>query len=201
MLNWLLCLLAAYIIGAIPFGLLLSRSFAGIDIRKRGSGNIGATNVSRELGIQWGIITLCLDAFKGFLPVFLTSRIFPEFENLIVLTGLFAILGHLFPIFLKFRGGKGVATAIGVYLALAPFPLLAALVIFVITVFIWDFISLGSIVFVIAMPLLLILFKYSGITVIGSCIIAMLVCLQHRDNIRRLTKGEENRWRKRNLLQ
>lgn len=193
-LYWILCPLVAYIVGSIPFGLLLSRAYAGIDITKRGSGNIGATNVSRELGIQWGIFTLIFDALKGFLPVFLTYHIFPGLEKLTIVTGVFAILGHLFSIFLKFHGGKGVATAIGVYLAIAPIPLVIALFIFVITVFIWDFISLGSIAFAISMSILLIVFGYSGLTIICSGVIALLICLKHLGNIKRLINGEENRW-------
>jgi len=195
---WILFPLAGYIVGSIPFGLLLSKTCADIDITKKGSGNIGATNVSRELGIRWGIVTLILDAMKGFLPAFSACYLFPGLETLIILTGIFSFFGHLFPIFLKFRGGKGVATAIGVYLAIAPLPLVIGMLAFVITVFICDFVSLGSMIFAIAMPLLFVAFRYSGITVIGSVIIAIFICFKHTENIRRLINGKENRWKKKN---
>jgi glycerol-3-phosphate acyltransferase PlsY len=193
---WILCPLVAYLVGSIPFGLLLSKAHAGIDITNRGSGNIGATNVSRELGIQWGIITLILDALKGFLPVFITGYMLPGLEALTIATGVFSILGHLFSIFLKFQGGKGVATTIGVYLAIAPFPVVIALLIFVITVFFCDFVSLGSLAFAISVPILLFVFGYSGITIICSIVITLLICLKHRENIKRLINREETRWRR-----
>ena len=193
--------IAAYIAGSTPFGKIIARYAARIDITKRGSGNIGATNVARELGMKWGIITLILDLFKGFVPVFVFSVFFsqawPTHEIALAGIGICALLGHMFSIFLGFRGGKGVATALGVYLALSPLSCLCSLVLFIIIVAIWDYISLGSILSAAAMPLLLMLFGKPQALIIGSLIMALLICYKHKVNIQDLIRGQERRWKDR----
>ena len=193
--------IAAYITGAIPFGKIIARYVARIDITTRGSGNIGATNVARELGMKWGIITLILDLLKGFIPVVLFSHLFsqtwPTHEIALAGIGICALLGHMFPIFLGFRGGKGVATALGVYLALSPLSCLCSLVLFIIIVAVWDYISLGSILSAAAMPLFLLLFGKPQPLIIGALIMALLICYKHKVNIQDLIRGEERRWKER----
>src|SRR5215831_7711456 len=117
-LTPMLIFLAAYFCGSIPFGLLLGKLFGATDVRKTGSGNIGATNVARSAGLSAGILTLALDAAKGAAPVFLARRYFPDHAAFQILAGLGALAGHCFPVWLKFHGGKGVATAAGVFLVL-----------------------------------------------------------------------------------
>src|SRR5213083_2261075 len=146
---------AAYLCGSIPFGLLLGKLFGGMDVRKTGSGNIGATNVARSAGPVAGILTLLLDAAKSATPVWLARHYFPDHAALQVLAGLGALAGHCFPVWLKFRGGKGVATAAGVFLILSPLATLGAVLLFLAIVGSWRYVSLGSISAATAMPLLI----------------------------------------------
>ncbi|MEE9613023.1 MAG: glycerol-3-phosphate 1-O-acyltransferase PlsY [Desulfatiglandales bacterium] len=197
---WILFPVASYVLGSMPFGKLIGQKVARIDITERGSGNIGATNVTREIGIKWGIFTLVLDLLKGFIPVFLFGLFFPDFELGQAIVGLSALSGHQFSLFLRFRGGKGVATALGIYLAISPFPCLIALLFFMLTVYLWDFVSLGSMLSALAMPLLLVLFGKSNTLIMASLIMAALVCFKHKDNIQRLIRGEERGWRKKVVM-
>jgi glycerol-3-phosphate acyltransferase PlsY len=193
---WIILLSTTYLIGSIPFGKLVSRRVADIDITKRRSGNIGATNVARELGLGWGLITLLLDVAKGFLPTYalLTLAPHPEWRGAVV--GLSALLGHQFSLFLRLRGGKGVATALGVYLAVSPLSCLMSIFAFVVTVYVSGFVSLGSMIGASLMPLwMLILHKSPGI-VLCSILMAGLICLKHKDNVKRLMRGNERMWRK-----
>lgn len=196
---FILYLFASFVLGAIPFGKLIARFAAGADITRHGSGNIGATNVARTIGIQWGLLTLVLDALKGFLPVFFCPYLFSGIPPMgplgPSLGGLVALLGHQFSPFLKFRGGKGVATALGVYLALAPGPCLLAMALFVGIVYCWDFVSLGSMISACAIPLLLLAWGTPAGIVLVAVAVACLICLQHRDNIAGLIKGQERKWR------
>ena len=185
---------ASYLIGSIPFGYLIGR-LHGIDIRKVGSGNIGATNVTRSIGKIAGKICFFLDFLKGALPVVLVNMTFEEnTANLALAAGLAVILGHVFPIYLRFRGGKGVATAAGVALALAPYPLLCALAVWVVTFLTSRYASL---------PIIAALFFGLGIgtpfplansTVFFFALIAFLAILRHISNIKRLLNGTENRF-------
>ena len=192
-------IVTAYLLGSIPFGKLIAKRVARINITQRGSGNIGATNVARELGITWGLVTLLLDMLKGFLPVFLYAHYILqagiEFETCLSAIGLAALLGHQFSIFMRFRGGKGVATAIGIYLVISPLACLIAVIVFILTVYKWDFVSLGSMLAAIVMPGLLALFGKSQPLVTTSIIVAALICFKHKGNIKRLVKGEERKWR------
>ncbi len=188
--------LGAFLLGSIPFGRLISQRVAGIDISKKGSGNIGATNVARVIGMKWGILTLFLDGLKGFLPLFLFALLFPQSESILALTGLSALLGHQYSVFLRFRGGKGFATALGVYLALSPAGCLLSLLVFMITVYGWRYISVGSMVTSCIMPLVLLVLVESSTLMTMALIMAILICVNHRDNLCRLAQGRERKWRK-----
>jgi len=201
---WIPYAVAACVLGSVPFGKLIAKRVACIDITKHGSGNTGATNVARELGLKWGLLTLVLDMLKGFVPVVLfaccASQAHSGSEVVLFAVGLCSLLGHQFSIFQGLRGGKGVATAFGIYLGISPcarLACLAALVLFILTVHKWDFVSLGSMVSASAMPVLLALFGESQAVVFGSLLVAALICLKHRENIQRLVKGEERKWRNR----
>jgi glycerol-3-phosphate acyltransferase PlsY len=187
---------ASYLLGSIPFGLLLGKLFGASDVRKEGSGNIGATNVARVAGPIAGILTLLLDAGKGALAVVLAARFSNESALWMMIAGLCALLGHCFPIWLRFRGGKGVATAAGVFLVLCPPAFLGAAILFVLVVIYWRFVSLGSISAAAAMPLLVYFFwaphhapPYS--IIFGSWAAAMLIVYKHDANIQRLVQGDE----------
>lgn len=198
--SWIFIPVASYIIGSIPFGLLIGKRMAGIDITQRGSGNIGATNIARELGLRWGTVTLVLDLFKGFLAVSLSLLLFPAFESGLPIVGLSALLGHQFSIFRRFQGGKGVSTALGIYLAIAPVPAVLTILIFVVTVYVSDFVSLGSMISCACMPILLLFSGESRFLVIGSIIMAALIWFKHRDNIQRILRREERKWRKQRIM-
>lgn len=197
---WIAFCLAAYLLASIPSGKLIARKIANIDITTRGSGNIGATNVARELGLKWGLITLILDALKGFVPVLLAGRYLWEPSVMffwgLSAVGVAALLGHQFPLFKKFKGGKGVATALGIYLAISPLPCLLALLLFIIVVYKWKYVSLGSMVSAFSVPVLVTLFGKPLPVALGSLVIATLISLKHRDNINRLAQGREHSWRK-----
>jgi glycerol-3-phosphate acyltransferase PlsY len=194
--NLILVFTASYLLGSIPFGMVMSRLFGGGDVRRAGSGNIGATNVARVAGPVPGLLTLLLDAGKGWLAVWLAMRLLHGQALDTVLAGWFAMLGHCFPVWLRFRGGKGVATAAGVFLALCPFAMLAAAVLFLLVAGFWRYVSLGSIAAAAAIPLLVYLlwaphFAPPESVTITSLAIAALVIYQHRGNIARLARGEE----------
>jgi glycerol-3-phosphate acyltransferase PlsY len=195
--SWLL--LAAYFLGSIPFGLLLAKLFGGGDVRKTGSGNIGAANVARVAGPLAGIFTLALDTAKGAAAVLLAARFTHESAAWMMLAALAALVGHCFSVWLKFKGGKGVATALGVFLALCTPAALAALLLFALVAASWRYISLGSISAAAAMPLLM-YFLWAPhhapplIITFGSLAATVLVVYQHRANIQRLVRGEEPRF-------
>lgn len=186
-------IIASYFIGAIPTGVVLAAAFSGKDIRQEGSGNIGATNVTRVLGKKLGALTLAGDLLKGFLPVCIGSYLVSSL-SVVCLMGLAAFLGHLFPVYLKFKGGKGVATALGVFLYFAPFVILIEIVIFVAVVGIGKYVSLGSLIAAAAMPLLLLLFAYPKPVVLLSSAFGLLIFIKHKANIQRLLNGTENKF-------
>lgn len=171
--------------------------FRGEDVRRSGSGNIGATNVARS-SLSLGLLTLLLDALKGFGAVLLTRQLFPEQPILAVVTALFAIIGHMFPVWLRFRGGKGVATALGSFILLAPKSVLVAVAIFAAIVFIWRYVSLASIVAVILFPALVWWLdrNRNDPQAIGLMAVASLfIVIKHYGNIRRLRAGTETPFR------
>ena len=184
--------LFAYLLGSVPTGYILGLR-AGIDIRKAGSGNVGATNVARVVGKWQGILTLIADALKGFLPVFLASHI-DLGSRTIALAGAAAFLGHLYPVFLRFSGGKGVATALGVLAGLAPWATLVLLVVFAGTVLTSRIVSLGSMIAAAAAPIALWLFSYPFEFVGVSAFLTLMIILRHRGNMKRLFAGTEPRF-------
>jgi acyl phosphate:glycerol-3-phosphate acyltransferase len=190
---------AAYLLGSIPFGLLLARLFGGGDVRKAGSGNIGATNVARVVGPLAGILTLVFDTAKGAAAVWLSGRVTNESATWMMVAGFAVLLGHCFPVWLKFRGGKGVATALGVFLVLCPLAAVSALLLFLICVAYWRYVSLGSVAAAAAMPLLT-YFLWAPhhappiIIDAGTLAIALLVIYKHDGNLQRLVEGTEPRF-------
>lgn len=188
----------SYLIGAIPFGLLMGK-IAGVDVRKHGSKNIGATNVNRLLGKKLGIITLLLDVAKGFLPITLATMILGDSPQAVIYScgcGILAVVGHMFPVYLGFKGGKGVATGLGVFLYLSPLAIVISLLIFIGVVALSGFVSAGSLAAAGLFPLWLYLMGASGPLIITALIIAILIWIKHHENIGRLLRGEEKSWRK-----
>lgn len=185
-------LLVSYLAGSVPFGLLYSRFIEREDVREKGSGNIGATNVIRNFGWAPGVLVLLLDALKGALPVYLTVQLLPENPLSWILVGAAAIVGHVFSVFLYFDGGKGVATSAGVFAVLMPRALLVTLLIFAVVVATSRYMSAGSLSAAFVLPALgAYLHGYRHPVVIGASILAVVVYWQHRENIRRLVRGEE----------
>ena len=191
-------LVLTYIIGSIPFAYIYGKIFRKIDIREHGSGNVGATNVLRILGTKAGIIVLLLDILKGFIPVFIITIIYPQTQWQPVLIGIFAILGHTFTIFLKFRGGRGVATSAGVFLALSPYTITAAILIFILVVVITKYVSLGSmfaaIFLVITHTIFFLLCESSNPYIFYfTLLLSFFIIYKHKPNIKRLINGTENK--------
>lgn len=192
-----------YLLGSIPFGYLLIRIFRGADIRQSGSGNIGATNVARS-SAALGLATLLLDAGKGFLAVKLALALNPGVPvrylySVMSLAAFFALLGHVFPIWLKFRGGKGVATGVGAFVAIVPKAVLVAICVFAVLVALFRYVSLGSIVAVTTLPAFIYFFYVRpGIpmqSVLGAALAAcLLIIARHHLNISRLLAGTEHRF-------
>ncbi len=188
--------IASYLLGSIPFGYLLVRLVTGEDVRASGSGNIGATNVARRSPLL-GIATLLLDAAKGLVAVYLARLVFsgPHRHLIMTTAALFAVIGHLFPIWLKFRGGKGVATSLGAFVLITPKSILCMLAMFVLLAVAFRYVSLGSIAVAAAFPLLAwALGEYhEPIELLIIALVSVLVIWKHRQNINRLTHGTESR--------
>ena len=193
MLKVSLYLILSYLCGSIPFGYINEKIFKKTDIRKQGSGNTGATNVYRTISKPLGILTLFLDLLKGFVPVYLVSLTNPSTYWIVIVVALATILGHIFTVFLNFKGGKGVATACGAFLAMNPLAVLICFVSFVIVLIIFKYVSLASIVAAILLPISLYLLNSLSELVIFSCIISLLVIIRHISNIKRLLNGTENK--------
>ena len=192
-LQLISCVIAAYLLGSIPTGLLLGRAL-GVDIRAAGSGNIGATNVYRTMGRKLGIITLLCDCLKGLIPVLAAKYLgFPL--PWVAAVGLAAFLGHVYTIFLRFKGGKGVATALGVFIGVSPVSVLAALAIFSFVLWQWRYVSLASIAAAVAIPVVVALVEQKAYFTYMAVVIATIVIHKHRENIRRLKAGTENRFK------
>lgn len=188
----------SYLLGAVPFGLLVGR-LAGIDVRKGGSGNIGATNVSRLLGKKLGFVTLILDCLKGFLPIFVASQVIGEEAGssmVVMLCGIMAVIGHMFPVYLGFKGGKGVATALGVFLYLSPPAIGISVLVFAAAVAFSGFVSAGSLLASGLFPLWLWFLGQPAPMVLTGLVIAVLIWIKHHQNISRLMAGKEKSWKK-----
>lgn len=194
-MNGFLAIVIAYLIGGIPFGYVLVRVTTGKDVRSSGSGNIGATNVLRTTGRAAGVATLLLDIAKGFFAVWLAARMTGDDPFWMSLAALAVMAGHAFPLFLKFQGGKAVASFIGAFLYLTPLPLAAVLVLFVIAVAATKAISAGSIIAAGTFPLGVWLILHPPAPVlIASLIAATFIVYRHKSNIERLRAGTENRF-------
>lgn len=194
MTREILLAIAAYLIGSIPTGLLLAKYVGGVDIRTAGSGNIGATNVSRTLGWKVGVMTLIGDCLKGVIPVVAAQKLGCT-EGWVAIVGFLAFSGHVYTVFLRFKGGKGVATALGVFLAVSPLSVACAVAIFALMLWKWRYVSLGSITAAAAVPLLVAFIDRRGLIFLMSIAIATIVVWKHRDNIERLKNGTENRFK------
>jgi len=217
MRSLLLTAVVSYLLGSIPFGYLLVRIFRGEDVRLSGSGNIGATNVSRK-SPALGVLTLLLDALKGFaavtIAILLSPQIFPDISLLTVvrhgallasmppvsihaaMAALVAVLGHMFPVWLSFRGGKGVATGLGSFAMIAPEAVLIAAVIFIVIVLLFRYSSLGSITAAASLPLIALVlddYGHSAVTLSLISLTCLIIIAKHHENIRRLLSGTENR--------
>ena len=197
--NIILCSILSYLLGSIPTSFLMGKLMKGIDIRKHGSGNVGATNALRVLGTKIGIITLLIDIVKGFFAVQIGKQLVSEPTNLFLIgTGLLAIIGHIFTIFLKFKGGKGVATSAGVFIALSPLPVAIALIVFVVTVWISKYVSLGSMlaafVFFLVELIVNVKNRFADVELLIFIFLIMLfIIIRHKTNIKRIIDGNENR--------
>jgi glycerol-3-phosphate acyltransferase PlsY len=203
-MGLIIILLFSYLIGSIPTAVWLGRMVRGVDVRDFGSGNAGATNAFRVLGLKWGLVVMALDMGKGLLAVLVVSRLLtvgrPADPTLVsVLAGVAAVCGHIFPVTVGFRGGKGVGTSAGVMFALAPLATLTALVIWIIIVVLTRYVSLGSMIAALSLPLLMVAyrnlfgFELGRPLLIFSLLLALGVLISHRANIGRLIAGKENR--------
>ena len=213
--NFAIAIIGAYLLGSIPFGLIIAKAH-GKDLRSIGSGNIGATNVARALGRKWGYVCFLLDVLKGLVPMLATMHLAKPLsqshgeERVVLLwlwlaVGCAAILGHIFPLYLKFKGGKGVATSLGVALGLWPYYTICASVAFgvwVIAVLVWRYISLASIAASVAFPFTLVLalllipewtFVNLWPLLVAATAIPVMVIIRHRENIKRLLRGTESK--------
>lgn len=188
-----LFLVFAYLLGSIPTGVIVAKAFGSIDPRTQGSKNIGATNVFRTGGKKLGIITLSGDILKGLIPVVLAKGYVDSFFWIGAIA-LAAFLGHLYPIFLKFKGGKGIATGLGIFLALSPLPAFLSLGVFAAVVYKWRYVSLGSLTATAAFPIFLLLLNKPSNFIIFTVIIGLLIFYRHRENISRLLSGKESKF-------
>ncbi len=188
----------AYLAGSVPFGYLIGK-WHNIDIRTCGSGNIGATNVTRVIGKKWGRICFALDFLKGFLPVLIVSRC--TGNDWITAAAIFAtVIGHMLPVWLNFKGGKGVSTAAGALLAFSTLPLLSAAAVWVILFYASRYVSLASIFAAVSLPVFCLIYNgirsISGVEFLILTLLAVLTVLKHKSNIKRLCNGTENRFTK-----
>jgi glycerol-3-phosphate acyltransferase PlsY len=195
--HWLL-IAPAYLLGSIPFGLLIVKALGGQDIRSAGSGNIGAANVARNAGWLAGILTLLFDAGKGYLAVWIAGHYTNGSGRWMIAAAVAVVVGHIFPVWLGFKGGKGVATSLGAFLPISAGAVAAAGALWVLVVLFWRYSSLGSIVAATSLPALVYLFyapRHAPPTYMlaGTVVVSLLVVVKHQGNIRRLIAGTESR--------
>lgn len=201
-MNTILLMIIGYFLGSIPNALWIGKVFKGVDVREHGSKNTGSTNAARVLGAKLGILTLILDISKGAIPTLLALLTHSNlFENMTsiqgidgILVGISAILGHSFSMFLKFKGGKAVATTVGVFLVLVPNALLMAAVVFFTVFFITKYVSLSSIIGAMTLPIFIYLLYRNIILTIFGLIIGILIVIKHKSNIERLLNGTESKF-------
>ena len=187
-----IAIIAAYLVGSVPFALLLSRRWGARDLRRIGSGNLGAANVLRASGVTAGVLVAMLDILKGAVSVMLAQRLSGDTVGSAA-AGVAAIVGHVYPVWLRFRGGKGVATACGVFSVLTPLAVPPALAIFIATVWATKYISLGSVVASIALPVIAYVSAAPPSIVAAACTASALIVLRHRTNLWRVRAGTERR--------
>lgn len=196
--------LLSYILGSIPSSVWIGKIFFNIDVREHGSGNAGTTNTIRILGYKAGVPVFIIDALKGWFAIFLTKVIFSRFpeiempEYMLLLSAAAAVIGHIFPVFAGFRGGKGVATLLGIGFGLIPIPTLIALGIFIIVLLIFGYVSLASIVATVTLPFVTYFFVMPELPLylILTIAVAVFVPITHKENIKRLREGTENKFLK-----
>ena len=185
--------IAAYLIGSIPFGFLIVKWVKGVDVRTQGSGNIGMTNVWRVAGAKWGIVTLALDILKGVAAIWLARHFDPGDDLLKVVSGLTALLGNVFPIFLKFKGGKGIGISVGIFFSLLPLESAAGLAVFLVLLWLFRMVSLGSLMGATTMMSYALynqgLNWFSGLAIAAT----LMIWWTHRQNIKRILNGTENK--------
>lgn len=191
-MTGLLFAFGGYLVGSIPFALLVSRRFAGIDVRRAGSGNVGAANVLRTSGVAAAVAVMALDMAKGAATVLVAARLHAG-DGAPAAAGLAAIVGHIYPVWLRFRGGKGVATACGVFSVLTPAAILPVLALFVVTVWITRFISLGSVLATMALGPLAYYTHAPAAAVAAAAGAAVIIVFRHHSNLTRLRAGTERR--------
>lgn len=219
-LNILLIIVVCYLIGSFPTAVIISKLFFKFDIREQGSGNMGSTNTIRVLGLKWGLLVQVIDILKGYLSVVVIANLLgnnitipnvTSFEDLTIIkiiAGISAVIGHIFPIFAGFKGGKGINTATGMMIGLVPTDVAIAFVLFVLALLSSGYVSLGSIVAAFTIPSsLLVRYNIFGadipgynILIVFSFIIMLLVIFTHRSNIKRILKGTENKFHKIQLI-
>jgi glycerol-3-phosphate acyltransferase PlsY len=184
---------AAYFIGGIPFGYWFVRLTSGKDIRMMGSGNIGATNVHRTQGGKAGLIVLLLDILKGLLAVLFAAWLTRSDDVALALAAIFVMVGHCYPVFLRFKGGKAVACYVGAFLYIAPWALLVVLILFAVIVALWKYISMGSILAAAMFPIFFwIIYRPPAVLLVASIFCGLLIIYRHKGNIERLRSGKEN---------
>lgn len=190
-----LIVVASYLIGSIPTGVIIAKYFFRVDLKNVGSGNIGATNVMRALGKKMGVVTLVGDALKGIIPVLfaIIYKPYPINQPLIFFCAVFAFLGHLFPVYLKFKGGKGVATALGIVVILFPLQTLLCAIVFFLAVLKTRIVSVGSLLAALSLPIFVSFRAQNTYQILLAIIISVLIIIKHKDNIHRLLEGKENK--------
>lgn len=213
MLNLLFVIILSYLVGSIPTSIIISKLVKGIDIRQYGSGNAGGTNVFRVLGWKWGVLTILLDALKGAVAVIVVARLyldnipfnnitpFDDFTLVQILCGVAAVIGHIWTVFAGFKGGKGIATALGFLMTIITVDMLVAIGVFLVVVYFSRYISLGSLTAAVSVPVILFVREnLFGVHIAGygvilpfAIVLALLVIYTHRKNIDRLLKGNENK--------
>ncbi len=181
---------AAYLVGAVPFGLLFSKQIEGIDPRAKGSGNIGATNVLRVVGKRAAVLTLVCDVLKGGVPI-AVSRTLGISEGMLLIVSLAVVLGHIFPVYLRFKGGKGVATAFGMFLVLSPQVAIIAFAFWLGSLLLSKYAAVGALTAFGALPFIAFYVAKEPVFILFASTISLLVCARHQDNIRRLLNGTE----------
>jgi glycerol-3-phosphate acyltransferase PlsY len=202
-LTYVIYILITYLLGGFPTSAVIARLVGGLDLSKTGSGNLGATNVARVIGKKFGIITLAVDALKGFIPVYIAFKYYKFFHFSFLILSIIMIapiIGHCYSIYIKFKGGKGVATALGVFAAISPEAVLMALLIFIVMVFLSRYVSLSSITAAFFMPFLVFYNLRNIDFFIASCFISLLIIFKHIPNITRLLNGTENKINKKKQL-